>query len=46
MLRSDQMRGVRMLMEITKPELELEEQNIISTIVVFGGAKNIEDTSS
>ncbi len=33
------MRGVRMLLEITKPELILEEQNIISTIIVFGGAK-------
>ena len=39
MLRSNEMRGVRMLLEITKPELILEEQNIISTIIVFGGAK-------
>ena len=38
LLRSDEMRGVRMLLEITKPELVLEEQNIISTIIVFGGA--------
>ncbi len=37
LLRSDEMRGVRMLLEITKPELVLEEQNIISTIIVFGG---------
>ena len=29
LLRSDEMRGVRMLLEITKPELVLEEQNII-----------------
>ena len=36
LLRSDEMRGVRMLLEITKPELVLEEQNIISTIIVFG----------
>ncbi len=28
-----------MLLEITKPELVLEEQNIISTIIVFRGAK-------
>ena len=42
LLRSDQMRGVRMLLEITKPELILEEQNIISTIIVFGGAKILE----
>ena len=40
--RSVEMRGVRMLLEITKPELVLEEQNIISTIIVFGGAKIVE----
>ena len=45
LLRSNEMRGVRMLLEITKPELVLEEQNIISTIIVFGGAKIIEYTS-
>ena len=44
LLRSVEMRGVRMLLEITKPELVLEEQNIISTTIVFGGAK-IEETS-
>ena len=45
LLRSNEMRGVRMLLEITKPELVLEEQNIISTIIVFGGAKIVEYTS-
>ncbi len=45
LLRSDEMRGVRMLMEITKPELVLKEQNIISTIIVFGGAKIVEDVT-
>ncbi len=44
LLKSDEMRGVRMLLEITKPELVLEEQNIISTIIVFGGAKIVEET--
>ena len=34
--------GVRMLLEITKPKLILEEQNIISTIIVFWGAKILE----
>ena len=43
-LRSDEMRGVRMLLEITKPELILEEENIISTIIVFGGAKILEES--
>ena len=38
------MRGVRMLLEIIKPELILEEQNIISTIIVFGGAKILEES--
>ena len=39
------MRGVRMLLEINKPEKILEEQNILSTIIVFGGA-NLSDKSS
>jgi len=45
-LRSDEMRGARMLLEITKPELVLEKQKIISTIIVFGGAKIIEESSA
>ena len=44
LLRSDEMRGVRMLLEITKPELILEKQNILSTIIVFGGAKILEES--
>ena len=32
LLNSDEMRGVRMLLEINKPEKILEEQNILSTI--------------
>ena len=46
LLRSDEMRGVRMLLEITKPELVLEKQNIISTIIIFGGAKIVEESSA
>ncbi len=38
LLNSDEMRGVRMLLEITKPEKILDEENILSTIIVFGGA--------
>ena len=45
LLKSDEMRGVRMLLEINKPEKILEEQNILSTIIVFGGA-NLSDKSS
>ena len=42
LLNSDEMRGVRMLLEITKPEQILEKHNILSTVIVFGGA-NLSD---
>ncbi len=45
LLKSDEMRGVRMLLEINKPEKILEEQNILSTIIVFGGA-SLSDKNS
>ena len=45
LLNSDEMRGVRMLLEINKPEKILEEQKILSTIIVFGGA-SLTDRSS
>ncbi len=45
LLNSDEMRGVRMLLEISKPEKILDEQNILSTIIVFGGA-NLSDKNS
>ena len=45
LLNSDEMRGVRMLLEINKPEKILEEQKILSTIIVFGGA-SLSDRSS
>ena len=35
----DEMRGVRLQLELMKPELELQAQNIESTIVVFGSAR-------
>ena len=34
-----------MLLEISKPEKILEEQNILSTIIVFGGA-NLSNKNS
>ncbi len=46
LLKSNEMRGVRMLLEITKPDLILEEEKIISTIIVFGSAKIIENSSA
>ena len=36
LLNSNAMRGVRMLLEITKPDLHLETAGIESTIIVFG----------
>ena len=39
LLNSNAMRGVRMLLEITKPDLHLETAGIESTIIVFGGAR-------
>ena len=35
LLNSDEMRGVRMLFEISKPEKILEEQNILSKVINF-----------
>lgn len=42
MLNSNKMRGVRMLLEITKPDLHLEIAGIESTIIVFGGARIVD----
>jgi uncharacterized protein (TIGR00730 family) len=45
LLNSSSMRGVRMLLEISKPEISLEEAGITSTIIVFGGAR-LEEKST
>ena len=42
LLNSSEMRGVRMLLEISKPEMVLEAEQISSTILVFGGACLVE----
>ena len=42
LLNSNEMRGVRMLLEITKPDLHLETAGVESTIIVFGGARIVE----
>ena len=42
LLNSDEMRGVRMLLEISKPEHHLELAGIKSTIIVFGGARIVD----
>ncbi len=46
LLNSDEMRGVRMLLEISKPEQILEKENILSTVIVFGGANIVDKLSA
>src|SRR3954463_12381913 len=41
-LNRDALRPVRMQLELLKPEMALVEQNVRSTIVVFGGTQIIE----
>ena len=45
LLNRNEMRGVRMLLEITKPDLILEENKILSTIIIFGGASITEESN-
>ena len=42
LLESDDMRGVRMLLEITKPQQILDAEGVKSTIIIFGGVNIIE----
>ena len=46
LLNSNAMRGVRMLLEITKPDLHLETAGIDSTIIVFGGARIVDNDTA
>lgn len=46
LLNSNDMRGVRMLLEISKPEMVLEAAQIHSTILVFGGACLVEGVAA
>ena len=46
LLNSNDMRGVRMLLEITKPDLHLETAGIESTIIVFGGARIVDNDTA
>ncbi len=41
----DEMRPVRLQLELQKPELILSDQNIVSTVVLFGGARIPEPAS-
>jgi uncharacterized protein (TIGR00730 family) len=42
LLAKEEMRGVRMLLELGKPELALRADKIHSTVIVFGGTQIIE----
>lgn len=42
LLAREEMRGVRMLLELGKPELAFQEDKIHSTVIVFGGTQIIE----
>ena len=42
LLQKVEMRGVRMLLELGKPELALHADNIVSTVIVFGGTQIVE----
>ena len=46
LLSRNEMRGVRMLLEITKPDLILEENKILSTIIIFGGSSITEESNT
>ena len=46
LLSRNEMRGVRMLLEITKPDLILEENKILSTLIIFGGASIAEESKT
>lgn len=45
-LRQDELRPVRLQLELLKPELTLQKHQIRSTIVVFGGTRIWEKTSA
>lgn len=46
LLAMEQMRGVRMLLELGKPELALQADKIHSTVIVFGGTQIVERTDA
>lgn len=46
LLEREEMRGVRMMLELQKPELALHEEKIDSTVIVFGGTQIIEPAAA
>jgi hypothetical protein len=45
LLTREEMRGVRMLLELGKPEIALQADNIKSTVIVFGGTQIVDRSS-
>ena len=46
LLEKTEMRGVRMLLELNKPELAFLEHAITSTVIIFGGTQIVERTAA
>ncbi|MFM8891906.1 MAG: LOG family protein, partial [Planctomycetia bacterium] len=46
LLDRTEMRGVRMLLELGKPELAFQADSIVSTVIVFGGTQIVERTAA
>jgi len=46
LLERPEMRGVRMLLELGKPELAFQADSITSTVIVFGGTQIVERTAA
>lgn len=46
LLTKEEMRGVRMLLELGKPELSFQADKIHSTVIVFGGTQIVERTAA
>ena len=46
LLTREEMRGVRMLLELGKPELALQADNIKSTVIVFGGTQIVDRSAA
>ncbi|MBU6309297.1 MAG: LOG family protein [Planctomycetes bacterium] len=46
LLTREEMRGVRMLLELGKPEIALQADNIKSTVIVFGGTQIVDRSAA
>ena len=46
LLTREEMRGVRMLLELGKPEIGLQADNIKSTVIVFGGTQIVDRSAA